>query len=146
MKKLILIMLVFCGISSAQEWNAAQTEVWNVVLASYADIEKQDANWSTKWVTEDAMVWGGSYPMPRSRDAVQRWDSYQMPQSKTMMSNYSPTAIVVHGSTAVAHYYYSSGDKNKEGKHKTTHGRCSDVLAKTKAGWKFVAWHCSDES
>ena len=146
MNKLLLIMLLFCGISNAQEWNAAQTEVWNVVLASYADIENQDANWSTKWVTEDAMVWGGSYPMPRSRDAVQRWDSYQMPQSKTMISNYAPTAIVVHGSTAVAHYYFSSGDKNKEGKHKTTHGRCSDVLAKDGDSWKFVAWHCTDDS
>ena len=144
--KIIAALLLFSRLSLAQQWNAAQTEVWNVVLASYADIENQDVNWSTKWVTEDAKVWGSGYPMPRSRDDVKRWDSYQLPQSKTMMSNYAPAAIVVHDSTAVAHYYYSTGDKNKEGKHKTTHGRCSDILVKEGDSWKFVAWHCSDES
>lgn len=147
MKKITIItVLLFSSMVYSQQWNAAQTEVWNVILASYADIEKQDVNWTDKWVTEDAMVWGGAYPMPRSRDEAKAWDHYRFPLSKTMISDYSPAAIVVHDSTAVAHYYYSTGDKNKDGKHKVTHGRCSDVLAKTKAGWKFVAWHCSDES
>ena len=77
--------------------------------------------------------------------SAKRWDAYQFPLSDTMISEYSPTGIVVHGTTAVAHYYYSSGAKNKEGKHKTSHGRCSDVLAKGDNGWKFVAWHCADE-
>ena len=144
--KFISVVLVLISANSqAQEWNKKQTEIWNVVMASYADIDKQDINWSDKWVTADAVVWGNSNPMPRTRDSVKRWDAYRFPQSKTMISEYSPTGIVVHDSTAVAHYYYSNGAKDKEGKHKTTHGRCTDILVNDKSGWKFVSWHCADE-
>ncbi len=149
MKKLIqftaITMLLMAGAGQAQTWSDEQSEVWTAILGSYADIEKKDLNWTDKWVTDDAVVWGNSYPMPRTRDAVKRWDSYQFPLSDTMMSEYSPAGIVVHGNTAVAHYYYTTGDKNTEGKFKTSHGRCSDIMVKGDDGWKFVAWNCGDE-
>lgn len=149
MKKLIqftaVSMLLMAGAAQAQTWSDEQSEVWNVILASYVDIDKKDLNWTDKWVTEDALVWGSAYPMPRSRDSAKRWDAYQFPMSETLISEYSPVGIVVHGSTAVAHYYSSSGERNKEGKQKTSHGRCTDILAKGDDGWKFVAWHCADE-
>lgn len=128
----------------AQNWSKAQSAVWDVVLASYEDIKNGDATWSEKWVLPNAMVWGGAYPMPRSRDSVMRWDSYQIPNSKTHVADYSPTAIVVHDSTAVAHYYYSSATESKDGERETTHGRCTDILAKEKGKWRFISWHCSD--
>jgi len=147
MKKLIkvsVLLLLVSAVSQAQEWNEAQTEVWNAVLGSYVDIDNNDVNWTDKWVTDDAVVWGSGFPMPRTRDSIKRWNGYQFPQSETMMSEYSPAAIVVHDNTAVAHYYYSNGAKNKEGKHKTTHGRCSDIMVKQDNSWKFLSWHCAD--
>lgn len=147
MKKLIkvsVLLLLVSAVSQAQEWNQAQTEVWNAVLGSYVDIDNNDVNWTDKWVTDDAVVWGSGFPMPRTRDSIKRWNGYQFPQSETMMSEYSPAAIVVHDNTAVAHYYYSNGAKNKEGKHKTTHGRCSDIMVKKDNSWKFLSWHCAD--
>lgn len=133
-----------CSYSYAQKWDAKQTEVWDVVLSSWEDINKGNADWSDKWVMKNAMVWGTSFPMPRDQKSVKRWDTYSFPQSKTLESEFAPTAIVVHGSTAVAHYYYSVGAKNKEGKHKTTHGRCTDIFTKDGKEWKFLAWNCSD--
>ena len=148
MKKLtiisVFVLLLFGASVQAQQWNEAQTEVWTAVLGSYADIDNSDVNWTDKWVTDDAVVWGSGFPMPRTRDSIKRWNGYQFPQSDTLMSEYSPAAIVVHGNTAVAHYYYSNGAKNKEGKHKTTHGRCSDILVKDDEMWKFLSWHCAD--
>ena len=138
------LLLILSGFCNAQQWNDKQKEVWGVILSSFKDIDKGDNNWSNKWVTKDAMVWGGSYPMPRNRDSVKRWDAYYMPQSQTLLSEYASTAIVVHGTTAVAHYYYTNAGKDKEGKHKTTYGRCTDVLAKDDGKWKFIAWHCTD--
>lgn len=129
----------------AQEWSKAQTQVWQAVLDSYEDIDAGDAKWSEKWVLPNARVWGAGYPMPRSRDSVMRWDSYQFPSSKTHVAEYSPTAIVVHESTAVAHYYYSNATEDKDGERETTHGRCTDVLAKHKGSWRFIAWNCSDD-
>ena len=42
--------------------------------------------------------------------------------------------------------YLHNGTKGADGKQKVTHGRCSDILVKDDKAWKFVAWHCTDES
>lgn len=149
-KKILLtialgLLAISAGPAGAQTWTKAQTEVWDVVLKSYADIDAGKADWSDKWVLAKAMVWGPSYPMPRSRESVKRWDAYQFPNGTTHVSEYSPAAIVVHESTAVAHYYYSNATEDKEGKRETTHGRCTDILAKDGKNWRFIAWHCGDE-
>lgn len=139
------LLALSASAANAQTWSKDQTEVWQVVLDSYKDINAQDPNWSEKWVFADASVWSGWYPMPRSRDSVQRWDAYSFKGGKTHVAEYTPAAIVVHGSTAVAHYYYSNASEDREGKHETTHGRCTDVLARDGKSWKFIAWHCNDE-
>ncbi|MGB1261853.1 MAG: nuclear transport factor 2 family protein [Cognaticolwellia sp.] len=147
--KLIMALIVSITAFSgyAKSWDNQQTQVWNVILASYEDIDKRDNNWTDKWVTKDAMVWGNSTPMPRSRSSVKRWEKFRFEDgSVSNVSEYSPAAIVVHGDTAVAHYYYSNGTTSKKGKQAVTHGRCSDVLVKDKKSWKFVAWHCADEA
>lgn len=141
---LILVLTAFSA--AAKNWDEKQQEVWNVILSSYQDIDKRDANWSDKWVTADAMVWSNNTPMPRDRDSIKRWDTFQFSDGTTSnVSEYSPTAILVHGDTAVAHYYYSNGTTSKEGKQSTTHGRCSDILGKEEQSWKFIAWNCADQ-
>lgn len=141
---LILVLTAFSA--AAKNWDEKQQEVWNVILSSYQDIDKRDANWSDKWVTADAMVWSNNTPMPRDRDSIKRWDTFQFSDGTTSnVSEYSPTAILVHGDTAVAHYYYSNGTTSKEGKQSTTHGRCSDILVKEEQSWKFIAWNCADQ-
>ena len=137
------MLMFWAAAADAQTWSKEQSAVWQVVLDSYKDIDKRDANWADKWVFADAMVWGPDYPMPRTRDSVKRWDAYNFPAGKTHVAEYSPVAIVVHGSTAVAHYYYSNATEDR-GKHETAHGRCTDVLAKDGKSWKFIAWHCGD--
>jgi len=139
------LLAISATAANAQTWSKEQAGVWQVVLDSYKDIDAQDANWSGKWVFPDAMVWGNDYPMPRNRDNVKRWDTYNFAGMKNHVAEYSPAAIVVHGSTAVAHYYYSNANEDRKGKHETTHGRCTDVLAKDGGSWKFIAWHCGDE-
>jgi hypothetical protein len=100
---------------NAMSWDKQQTEVWNTVLNSYKDIEKRDNNWTDKWVTEDAMVWGSSTPMPRDRSSVKRWEKFSFADgSINNIAEYSPAAIVVHGNTAVTHYYYSNGTTSKK--------------------------------
>ena len=139
------LLLFSVGVSTAKDWSKEQLEVWDTVLESYKDIDARDANWSDKWVFPDAMVWGPSYPMPRNRDSIKRWDRYQFARGKNHVTEYSPVAIVVHDSTAVAHYYSSSASEDADGKHEVTHGRCTDVLARDGKRWKFIAWHCGNE-
>lgn len=141
-----LVILLVSVNANANQLNKEQTEVWSVVLESYKEIDNKNVNWTDKYVTEDAMVWGGGTPMPRSRESVKRWDKFQFAAGETVVSEYSHAAIVVHNSTAIAHYYFSNGTKDAAGKQKVTHGRCSDILVKDDKVWKFVAWHCTDES
>lgn len=146
--KLLLVLTVAVAFTTqAQQWDDKQAEVWDVVLNSYKDIENKDSNWTDKWVTEDAMVWGAGTPLPRSRDSVKIWEKFNFSDGSTnKVSDYSPAAIVIHDSTAVVHYYYSNGVVLKNGEHKTVHGRCTDILVKDSKSWKFVGWHCSDEN
>ncbi|WOH37807.1 nuclear transport factor 2 family protein [Thalassotalea fonticola] len=145
--KIISLLMVFTAFTSAaNQLTKEQSEVWEVVIASYADIEKQDSNWTNKWATEDLLAWGNATPMPRNRASIQRWEKFQFSNGgKNVVSDYTPTGIVVHGDTAVAHYYFSNGTISKDGKADTSHGRCSDVLVRDGKSWKFVAWHCADE-
>ncbi|KAA3641874.1 MAG: hypothetical protein DWP95_05905, partial [Proteobacteria bacterium] len=95
MKKINFYMaflaLLFVGsMAQAQTWDKDQSEVWQMILASYVDIDNKDVNWSEKWSTKDALVWGNAYPMPRNIASVKRWDAYQFPLSENMVSEYSP--------------------------------------------------------
>ena len=52
-----------------------------------------------------------------------------------------PLEILIHGDTAVAHYLYSNGGEDQDGKLKVVSGRFTDILVRTEDGWKFIAWH-----
>ena len=143
------VLLVACALlaatSHARSWTDAQAEVWQAVLDSYAEINAGDVGWSDRWVTPDAVGWGPGYPMPRDRDSLKRWDTYQFSGGRNHLAEYYPVAIVVHDTTAIAHYYISTASEDREGKHTITHGRCTDILVREGASWKFLGWHCGDE-
>ena len=131
--------------AAAQSWSEAQTEVWTVVTDSWDAIVAKDVSWSDNYVHANAVVWGRENPMPRKRASVKKWDRYNFENATTKVAEFSPAAIVVEGGTAVAHYYYSLGTENHEGKRRTVHGRCTDILVRSDASWKFLAWNCGDE-
>jgi hypothetical protein len=84
--------------------------IWETVLASNNEVKKRDNNWTNKWITQYAIAWRNSTPMPRSRSAVKRWEKFSFEDGSTNnVAEYSATAIVVHGDTAVVHYYILMG-------------------------------------
>lgn len=90
-------------------------------------------------------AWGRDYPAPRGRDSIVRWNKISQ-QSQTLTAyDLSPSAISVAGDAAIAHYYYSTASKTKEGKSEVVHGRCSDTLVRDNGRWVFLGWSCSDE-
>jgi len=131
--------------AEAQMWSSDQQEVWGVILESWEAITARDASWSDRYVHPNAAVWSMDYPMPRTRDDVKRWDGFNFPSETILTDEYNLAALVVEGSTAVAHYYYSTGTQDAEGDRETTHGRCTDILIRSEGTWKFIAWNCTDE-
>lgn len=127
-----------------QSWSQAQQEVWTVVVESWDAIVAKDLAWTDKWVHPNAVVWGDDDPMPRTRASVKKWDGYEFQNSTTLTHEQSPAGIVVQGSTAVAHYYYSLGTETASGERRAVHGRCTDVLIRESGRWQFIAWRCGD--
>ena len=128
----------------AQTLSDAQSEVWAVVVESWEAIRDKDIEWIDRYVHPDAIVWGTGYPMPRNRESTRRWNRYEFENSTTLAHDFSPGGIVVHGDTAVAHYYYSLGSEDRDGKRRTVHGRCTDILIREGGSWQFLAWNCGD--
>lgn len=152
----VVLILAFVGSAIAAEHMSAegvirgqlpagvQKAVWKTVTDSWAAIKAKDAGWSDKWVHPDAVVWGTSYPMPRDRASVKKWDRFNFENSTTLTDDFSLAGMVLLKDTAVVHYYYTEGAEDREGKRKTTHGKCTDILMREGGAWKFIAWHCGD--
>ena len=129
---------------SAQQWSDQQQEVWSVIVESWDAIVGKDLEWTDTYVHPSAVVWSDENPMPRTRASVKKWDRYGFQNSTTLVTEFSLAAMVVQSNTAVAHYYYSLGNEDAEGKPETVHGRCTDILINENGRWLFLAWRCGE--
>ncbi|NIN67917.1 MAG: hypothetical protein GTO63_25075, partial [Anaerolineae bacterium] len=114
----------------AQTWSNDQLEVWAVIQAQWQAAMEEDATWPERFLHESFLGWANENPAPRDKASTDRWNRYDMENSKTLMQELYPIGIVVHGNTAVAHYLYSTASENRRGERETTHGRYTDVLVR----------------
>ena len=145
----VALLLVTPLAASGQSWSPTEQAVWDVVMDSWVEITKGNASWSDDFVHPNAVVWSDQDPMPRKISSVKKWDKIDFEASKTLVYEISPAAMVVQGSTAVAHYHFSLYTQSlvgtKAGDRRTVHGRCSDVLINDGGTWKFISWNCGQE-
>jgi hypothetical protein len=91
----------------AQTWSPQQQEVWTVVQAQWQASMAKDAGWTDRFLHPEFRGWTVGEPTPRNRESAGRWARYNMEGGNTLVQDLVPMAIVVHGNTAVVHYYYS---------------------------------------
>ncbi len=143
------LLLLTPLMASGQTWSPTEQAVWDVVMDSWVEITEGNASWSDDFVHPNAVVWSDQDPMPRKISSVKKWDKIDFEASKTLVYEISPAAMVVQGSTAVAHYHFSLYTQSlvgtKAGDRRTVHGRCSDVLINDGGTWKFISWNCGQE-
>jgi ketosteroid isomerase-like protein len=101
---------------------------------------EEDATWPERFLHESFLGWDNENPAPRDKASTDKWSRYNDENSTTLMQELSPIGIVVHGNTAVAHYFYSEASENRKGERETTHGRYTDVLVRDGGTWRFLAW------
>jgi ketosteroid isomerase-like protein len=140
-----MIAFVFPLSVAAQAWDSDQTEVWKTIVAQWEASQAKDLTWIENDLHPEFLGWSDENPMPSSKAAVQRWTGYSVENSTTLAQELYPVGIVVAGSTAVAHYFYSTAAEGRDGKRKTTHGRYTDVLIKQGDRWLFIAWRGGDD-
>ena len=139
-------VMLFTSSLKAQTWSPEQREVWAVVEDSWQAIAAKDHTWVDRLVHPKGRVWSNNYPMPRDHSSQGKWERYGAENSRTLVLELSPVAIVVQGNTAVAHYYYSQAMEDRKGDRKTEHGRYTDVLVRDGGQWKFLAWSGGESS
>lgn len=127
--------------TQAQTWSSEQLEVWDVIQAQWQAAMAEDATWPERFLHESFQGWSYENPAPRDKEATDRWTRYENENSTTLMQELHPIGIVVHGNTAVVHYFYSTANENRQGERETTHGRYTDVLVRDGDSWRFIAWH-----
>ena len=128
----------------SQTWSSEQTEVWDVIKAQWKASSAKES-WVDQFLADDFQGWNRDTPAPRDKMSQAKWDRYSNENSTSLVNELSPLRIVVHGSTAVAHYYYSTAAEDREGKRETTHGRYTDILVKDGGSWRFIAWQGGDD-
>ncbi len=146
MRHLLSIIVLLSGTSAAvapasgQTWSDKQLEVWQVIEASWkADMEK-DTTWTITYLHEKFLGWNNVRPAPRTKLSIHKWNRYGTENSTTLLQELYPVGIVVHGNTAVVHYFYSQASENRKDERKTVHGRYTDILVKESGTWRFLAW------
>lgn len=139
---------VLAAVSSpvvAQSWSNEQLEVWGVIQAQWQAAMEKNATWPDRFLHEKFLGWTNENPAPRSKSSTRNWTRYGDENSTTLMQELYPLGIVVHGNTAVAHYFFSTATEDRKAERRTTHGRYTDILVRDGGTWRFIAWHGGDD-
>lgn len=137
----ILSLLLIPAVSSAQEWSAAQKEVWKNVEAYWALSEAGDLEGFMSYVHPEYIGWGYSSALPMSIESGKKFIEYSFKTMKSLVYGIQPAAIIVHGDFAIVHYYYEEVLKDAEGKEKPGSGRWTDILIKQGDKWLIIGDH-----
>ena len=143
---IILLSATFAVVAPAfgQTLSDQQLEVWNVIEANWKAAMEKDTTWPDTQLHDKFLGWDGNRPMPRDKSSINNWIRYQIENSTTLIQELIPVGIVLHGNTAVAHYFYSQASEDRKGERETVHGRYTDILVKENGTWQFLAWSGGD--
>lgn len=143
--KTLLVPVLFLAILSsnvfAQEWNAAQKEVWKNVQAYWALDAAGNLDGFMSYFHDNYIGWEINQPMPGSKATARKFIEHDHKTEKTVLYDIAPTSINVIGNVAIANYYYTKIVKDAEGKEKTRTGRWADVLMKQGDKWMLIGDH-----
>jgi hypothetical protein len=141
----VVVLAVFLAIASsnlyAQEWNAAQKDVWKNVEAYWALDAAGNLDGFMSYFHDNYIGWQTSDPMPANKATVKKFIEQDYKSEKTVLYNITPVSINVVSNVAIANYYYTRIVKDAEGKEKTRSGRWADVLMKQGDKWVLVGDH-----
>jgi ketosteroid isomerase-like protein len=143
MRKLCVVVAVLMLLPSAyliaQDWSAAQKEIWRVEEETVADIEKGDVEKIMSYIHPDYRGSGHGSPLPIDKTIFRK-------QAEQMVKTYpgrtvflQPAAIQVFGNTAIVHYIATMTLKSVDGKEATSQSAYTDVLVKQGDKWLIVA-------
>jgi hypothetical protein len=139
----VLPLVVLIASLGAGE-TAVADDAADVILAieeQWQAVEKGEEDWTEERLHDKFSGWPADSPAPRSKLSTAKWNRFFATQGRMVEHELFFQNIVVDGDIAVAHYFFSSANEDKDGEVEINHGRYTDVLVRTDDGWKFLAWH-----
>lgn len=137
----LLAVCLSASVAGAQEWSAAQKDVWKSVEAYWALDAAGDLEGFMSYFHADYVGWSYDNPLPGNKATVRKFIDHEYKTGKTMVYDVKPAAIQVMGSFAFAHYYYSRVTKGADGKEESSQGRWTDILTKQGDRWVLIGDH-----
>jgi ketosteroid isomerase-like protein len=137
----VCLVVLFAAPLRAQEWSAAQKDVWKSVEAYWAFDLTADIEGFMSYVDPSYVGWSYESPVPEDKATVKKFMSLEYQLNKTLVYDIKPVAIQVHGNFAFADYYYMQLVKNAEGKTEEHKGRWTDILMKQGDRWVLIGDH-----
>jgi ketosteroid isomerase-like protein len=140
---LTLLFLSGFGIASlkAQEWSAAQKEVWKNVNDYWALIAKGDLNGFFEYMHTDYVGWDNGSILPSNKEESKKMFAYFYSGMKIPLYEIKPLAIKIYGDFAFVHYTYVMFMVDPDGKKKSEKGTWTDILAKQGSKWVMIGDH-----
>jgi len=143
MKKLWLAVAVLLLLPTAhliaQEWSAAQKEIWKLEEESMATFEKGDVEKGLSYIHPDYRGLNHGTPVPIDKSMFRKLFEYMVKNYKVTYYTMQPTAILVVGNTAVADYIMTMSSKSLDGKEEQSQTAWTDVFVKQGDKWLIIA-------
>ena len=145
MKKILLLACVICFVAllapqaQAQEWSAEQLEVWQIISKVWELEKAGDHSW-TDLLHPSYQSWPYDAPIPLDKAGTLRFLKAEEDHFKILAQHLVPIGIIIVGDTAVIHYFHTTLTEWDDGERETTDGRTTDVLVRTKDGWRILSW------
>jgi ketosteroid isomerase-like protein len=136
----VLVLLVSTNLF-AQEWSAAQKEVWKNVEAYWGLYAQGNLEGFLGYVHTDYLGWSNNAALLGDKLSNRKWVDHDMKTTKTLVYDVKPVGINIQGNVAIVHYYYSQIVKDIDGKEKGSSGRWTDILMKQGDKWVMIGDH-----
>jgi ketosteroid isomerase-like protein len=137
----VLACAAFAGALPAQEWSAAQKEVWSNVEAYNQAWAKKDLEGFMAYFDDDYLGWSRGDALPSTKADARKWLAYSFESKDVVLWDIKPVGIKIHGEIAFVHYFYSVVTRGKDGKDKAENGRWTDILKKKGQRWVMIGDH-----
>lgn len=140
---LVSAVIVLAGSSAAvaQEWSAAQKDVWKSVEAYWDLGAKRDVDGMLGYFHDSYLGWSNQSPLPNGKAEVRKWMTHEFETTTEVLHTIQPVGIAIHGDMAIVHYYFVVLETNAKGEEQTRQGRWTDILKKQGDRWVLVADH-----
>ena len=143
MKRLCLAIAVLLLLPSAyliaQEWSAAQKEIWKVEEETMAAFQKGDVEQFMSYIHPDYRGSNHGSPVPIDKSILRKQIEQMTKTFKVVYSFAQPTAIQVFGNSAIVHYIVTTTMKSLDGKDVEFQTAYTDIFVKQGDKWLIVA-------